>query len=415
MAGPMIVPIALGVGAYAVMTQPHARRHELTVTTSGSSTEPCAETTLSAEEMYDRLRRGAEYAGLNDARSGFAWLTDRYLARVGEVEKLTASMAAGWVGDAADAAERYTRPATAAFRDSGDALAACVGPDGPLARQLDAYAKVRQEVRRLPPTPPESGVFNTLNPFETDTDRAIAEYNDIAAGNIAAYASYYASSGDNGYALPQQFPAPASTAVPSVAVRPAYGTVDGAGYEAPPPVSAGGPGTDPERTPAAGGGAPAVGGAPWSPAPVGEQATATAQSGAPGPGAPAPATPAPAVHPVSGGPGAAAGPLGSVYSRPGAGPGRPGAGPGTPRGPGGAAEPRVRGVPAAAPTTVPTTVPTSAPERAGAAGVGPGAGGRRKDADEDEERRTKYLEDEDLATQFGPTGPVAPPVIGDHR
>lgn len=408
----MIVPIALGVGAYAVATQPRAQRHELRVGTTGSSTEPCSETMLSAEELYERLRAGTQHAATHDARAEIQQLAGKYATRLVEIKLLTSQMEESWHGDAADGAARCSRPATEVLESSGVRLDESVRDHGPLDRQFHAYDKVLGTVVQLPPKP-ESNLLNTINPMETDTDRAIKKYNDDAARNIAAYTDYYTASGENGRAMPHQFPMPPSGAAPTVVVVPARGDA-GAGPRSayvPAPNVAAGSGSSP--TVSASAGTPVAGSPAWT-TPGYDPVSGTApQSWPADAGKPVPTTPAPAAPPVSGGAGASGGALGGVYSRPGDGVGarRPGGLGGSggavesgPRAQGGA-EARGRG----------GVVGAAGAERGAAAGGGAPGARRGKDDDEDKEHRTKYLKSEDLGKHWGTTEPVAPPVIGDRR
>lgn len=417
----MIVPLALGLVGYAVATQPHARERVLGVVGSGS---------LSAADMYDRIRDGAGFTGLLTAQTNAAILAAKYAERVRQIESLRTRMAEHWTGDASDSALRYSQPFSDAMRDAGDTLTAIAGESGPLLRQTDAYQQVLINVEKLPATPPESGLLNTVNPFETDTDREINAYNDKATRNVAAYLSYYSASGDNGSAMPQAFPAPPDTTVPAVAVLPQTGQ-GGQQFSAQVPTV--------PAAPAAVGGLPAAGGLPAGGAsaagggpPVGSSAgdparmgSTSQQSVTPGPtSVPAPVTGTP--QPSAGGTGV---PFGMVPGGGGAGAGRPGVGTGRPGGggsgpgsggpgsggpgsgrlgsggsPGGGGPGGGSGARGMAEPLGRTTSST---------GVGPAAGRQRKDAEEDEERSSKYVLSEEL--DLGTSEIVAPPVIGDTR
>jgi hypothetical protein len=421
----MTVPLALGVAAYAWATQPHSRPRSVDVQTVG---EPSSDTTLSAADMYDRLREGAQYQGLAKAIGTVTIVAAKYKLRAGQIDGLRRRMAEGWTGDASDAALQYSRAFIDAMRDTGELLGETAGPSGPFARQVDAYQAVLRDVEKLPATPPESGLLNTVNPFETDTDREINAYNDKATKNVAAYTSYYAASGDNGFALPQQFPTPVSTTVPSVYVPPRHdqsATVQN--FSTPVPDAAGGSPGSAQVPPAAVPGGRSAGErtGPGFDTPAGGGST-TGQSFSPAAGTPAvPAAFAGTPQPSAGGtgapfgmvPGVAGGGAGGAGAgRPGAGPGRPGTSGGGPgagtRGPGGMAEQAGR-------RGAPGVAGASAAERAGVSGTraagggpGPGAGRQRKDGEEDKERSTKYVLSEDLDLGL-PI--VAPPVIGDNR
>lgn len=401
----MIVPIVVGVGAYAMATQPHVQRHELRVGTTGSSIEPCSETTLSAEEIYDRLRAGAGHDAHHRARAEIQQLAGKYAVRLATIELLTKQLRDSWVGEASDSAARYSQPAADVVQTSRVRLDESAVDHGPLDRQDSAYETVLHRVVPLGPRP-ESNVFNTLNPFETDTDRAIKKYNDAAAQNISAYADYYTESGTNGRAMPHEFPVPPSGPTPDVVVVPARGEGGGVFGVAHSPVPVVAAGSDPQPTTSA----TTPGGPTWAPQGHPGPSDTAPQSWQADSSRLAPTSPAGATAPVPGGAAASGSAVGGMFSRPGNGDGarRPGGadnavGSGRPTRDGGA-DPRGRGL-AASPGA----------ERGGPLGGGAPGTRRGKDSDEDKERRTKYLENEDLGKHWGATEPVAPPVIGDRR
>jgi hypothetical protein len=412
-----LVPAAVLVG-YAWATQPHAHERSF----SGGD----ADSTLNAAEMYRRVRDGAGFNGLLEAKATVDSLAILYGDRADRIEGLRARMAESWTGSASESAFQYSQPFSDAMRDTRDTLAATSGHNGPFARQVDAYTQVLRDVQPLPDKPPQSDLLNTVNIFETDTDKAIKAYNNTAERNVAAYTTYYNSSGDNGKALPHTFPTPFGTTAPSVSVLPLAGQSSVRSFSAQVPVPGGSVGTT-HAPPAA---AASVSGGPAEPR-VGDPAPGltTRQSFTPV----TPAVPTPVVgtpQPSSGGtgvpfgmvpgvgPGGEPGWAGGSAGGPGAGrPGGPGGsgargsgGPGA-RGSGGMAE-QVgrRGAPGM--SSVERGVLPG--ERASASGVGgPGGAGRRKDGEEDKERGTKYVLSEDL--DLGATEIVAPPVIGDNR
>jgi hypothetical protein len=408
----MIVPVVVGVGAYAMATQPHAQRHELRVGTTGSSTEPCSETTLSAEEIHDRLRAGAGHDAHHRARAEIQQLAGKYAVRLAAIELLTKQLGDSWVGRAADGAARYSRPAADAVQSSRARLDDSAVDHGPLDRQDTAYETVLLRVVPLGPKP-ESDVLNTLNPFETDTDRAIKKYNHDAAQNIAAYADYHTESGANGRAMPHEFPVPppgpgpGPGPRPEIVVVPARGVAGGVPGAAHSPVPEFGTGSGPLTSTSAGAGA----GSPTWTTPVHDGSGSTAAQSRPADAGRLTSTgPAGAPAPVLGGAGASGSAVGGLFARPGDGGDarRPGSAGGAvesvPRAQGGGPEPRARGL-AGSPGV----------ERGGPLGGGAPGARRGKDSDEDQERRTKYLKSEDLGKHWGATEPVAPPVIGDRR
>jgi hypothetical protein len=85
--------------------------------------------------------------------------------------------------------------------------------------QIEAYGEVYRKVEEVSEQPPTSSFLNDINPFTTDTDRAINEYYTSASNNVAAYQAYNEQSSGNGARMPVSYPAVEAGNVPPVTVR----------------------------------------------------------------------------------------------------------------------------------------------------------------------------------------------------
>jgi len=405
----VVLPLIAGaVAGYGYATQARAGKHDLTVASAPSPLR-CGETTLTAHEIYRRVRGGPGLDTLLRATEAATNLARRYDQRAVDIERLRVRMALAWQGDAAGGADAHLGPLSDALRQSHELLTRSTTP---LHAQSESFQHAYTHVEDVSAKPPTSSLLNDMNPFPTDTDKKINQYNAAASKNVEIYREYNSVSHANSGEMPKTYPVLAASAVPPMTVR--------SGTDTPTPVSGvvtAGPTSGSALAPGGGGGgAGSPGGsstAAGTQVPLAPTGSTTAQDWAPT-ALPAPAGPGPGVGATSGGPGGNAPFLGGAVGGPGGAGGAVG-GPGGPRAeagrPGVGGGPRAGGAPGA-----------RGPAPAGAAGRGapggPGAGslgGRGQDGDEDIEHKNKYLTTPDKNEMFGLDQVCAPPVIGERR
>ncbi|TCP56598.1 hypothetical protein EV191_101541 [Tamaricihabitans halophyticus] len=371
------------------------------------------------------------------------------------IARVAGKIESGWQGSAAEGANSVTKPLIQGSAEASDSL----GITHSLHENQGAsFSQTVNSMHDLPDNPPETGVWDSMTPWDTDTEKAVSEHNAKAQENVERYQRYSDFSDDTGFQAPTQFPRYAGfggdiSMAPSASSEPvgdtstalpetnSPGTTTTAGFSSTPtagtpggvPPATGNPGVSPVGgTPGVSGGpGPAGPGAPGSvtgvgptqgasPAAAGYNSPATSAGGGRVPGM--------GMAPLMGGGaagaggdttrsgrgfgargGVAGGPGGSAAGRltggPGASGGTPGAGAKTGAGPGGAA---------AAESAAKTGAAGSSTGRGGMAG-GPMAGGQRGKGsqDEDHERKT-WLVEPDKEGTFGTDEMTAPPVIGEN-
>jgi hypothetical protein len=405
--------------------------------------------TLDAHQIWLRITSGHGPGSLAEAHSAAKDLADRFTQRAGEIAAALTVSGQVWQGAAADAAAAATTPLTDSFAMARQQLAT---NSQALDAELGAFDHIRAQVEFVPPEPPQSGIANAVNPFQTDVDAAINDYNAKAAKNVQLYEAYSADTAAARTQVSQAYLAPTPL---TGSVAPAAGTGSPLGASAAPPPLAG---SAPDAGPSAGTATSASGGP--SPAPPQSGGVSGTPGGSAGTGATAtdsagrapqasPISPTSPTSPTATTPGAvpplpaAGGPFGGSPStgrfpssgpgggRGGGGPGMAGFGPvtrggGPGAGTGTGARPAVRGGPLAGAGPVPGQTPPGQAVRGGlgggaAARGGTGVGGTpagaagRGDKEEDQEHRRKYLIEPDRDELFGTDEPCAPPVIGDRR
>jgi hypothetical protein len=400
----MTIPL-LVAGTYGFLTQERAEKHIATVASSPSSLV-CGEVSLTAAEIYQRIRGGQGPGSIVRAQETAHELARRHWDRGDQIGALRARMAESWRGDASESATAHTEPLSEALRQSHDLLEASTGP---LLTQAEDFQRAYVNVELVPEKPPTSSLLNDAIPFTTDTDRAIADYNTKASKNVQVYNQYNGASHSNGGALPTTYPQLPIGGVPPIVVRgsgqktvptargtggtvPASGTVS-AGRQA---SSASGQSNPTTGGQPIGGLTPPVSGTAsqgWVPDPVAGQRSPvpTAVSGG---------------FPPAGGGGAPVGPI--AVSGPRSGAGGSGMREGAPGGP--RSDGRAGGAAGAAGRS---GVGGPGGRATGAPGGAPLGGGRGRD-EEDVEHRNKYLTEPDKNEMFGSDEFYAPPVIGDR-
>jgi hypothetical protein len=107
------------------------------------------------------------------------------------VSGLLTRLEASWTGAGSDAARQKIRK----FRDvTADAATAFTGNGTSLKMVAGSFDTAKHAMAPMPPRPDKS-VVDVLTPWTTDTEAAIGKYNDIAAKNLALYRTYEAQAG----------------------------------------------------------------------------------------------------------------------------------------------------------------------------------------------------------------------------
>ncbi|WP_158888296.1 hypothetical protein [Amycolatopsis anabasis] len=375
-------------------------------------------------DWYEGSEVAKKQSGAQDA------IADQSHELVGKLEM-------AWSGQSSEAARENIRPlATAA--DAGSQTLTANGEN--LRTQADQFAHLRKSLQKLADPPPDKDFWDIVTPWDSDTEDAVAAYNQAVKENIERYDGYHQQSTTSAQSLNTDYGrvpddvggdyrlerGKADPGDPGKPIHlkdfevhgkdePGRNRIDT--VQPPPPVVP----VDPDHR------GPAVPSRPpgWSPRP-GEQM--------PGYERPDETTHAAAFGPSAGisggfqpsgfGPGAGFGPEGSSGHAPtgfgpvggfGPGAGVPGGGSGAP----GAGKSTGTGAPAAGNAGRPGAVPGggAAGSRGGGGltglgGLGAG-GGRGQGAEDEEHERPSFLLEGDPESVFGTDERTTPPVLGE--
>lgn len=437
-----LVPAVAGAAAYGAATQRDA----------GSYSAASGDRRIDAYEIWERLTTGQGADSLMTGQRSANRLQSAFQQRIAQIEALNRRMDQAWQGESAESAKAGAHPLQAWLEDSKSKLQES---DAYLGEQTAAFNTAYSKVQPIPKEPPSSGFLNDITPWETDTDRAISDYNAKAQANVDAFNEYYQASTANGQSMPRY--TALDGRVGDIGVDGGGGVEDG-GAAQPPGDSGGGGGApggggsgsgyQPGGVPGGGGGSYQPGGVPG--AGSGSGGSGVGDGGAYQPGGAGGIGRGGSYHPgsydaakwdsgtsASGfAPSKVSTPDFSASGAGGAGGFGPGGGVGAGAG-GGAGGFGPAGGFAAAGGALPGQ-PGSASGAAGAGGAGAGRGamggvggatgrggmagmpmgamggaGRGGKGSDDEEHQTKFLVEEDSNSLFGSDELTAPPVIGE--
>jgi len=184
-----LIPLVAGAKAYA-----EANHNE-----TGDYASNQGDRSIDAYQIFKKINEGEGEGSLVDGQLTAEYLRQRAEERNRLVEALNRDMQGAWQGDGGEAAMSGAKPLQIWNEDSAMNL-------GESTRYLDgqvaAFGGVRNRVQEIPEKPPESGFLNDLAPWETDTDRAISEYNAKGEANVQAFNAYYEESLHNAQGMP---------------------------------------------------------------------------------------------------------------------------------------------------------------------------------------------------------------------
>jgi uncharacterized protein YukE len=154
---------------------------------------------MSGKQIYDLMTSGPGTASLDNGSRVASGLTEDYLTIEGRLRSVSASLGEGWTGSSAAAAEQAVSPINKGLIEMQTALKQT---DRTIDNQSFQFNHNKAQLKPLPNEKPESGFWNDVAPWETDTDRAIDSYNSGENENRRVYTEYQSASGTNRSELP---------------------------------------------------------------------------------------------------------------------------------------------------------------------------------------------------------------------
>ncbi|WP_199428906.1 PPE domain-containing protein [Qaidamihabitans albus] len=184
-----LLPIVAAAATYGAATQDEA----------GDYAAEGGDRRIDAYQIWERITTGEGPGSLSEGQASAGRLKAAYQRRVDQIAELNRMMDRAWQGDGADAAKSGAHPLKTWMEDSHVKLQ---DSDRYLGEQTAAFGSVHAKVQPIPQEPPKSSFLNDITPWETDTDRAIKDYNTRAQANVDAFNEYFQASGANGKGMP---------------------------------------------------------------------------------------------------------------------------------------------------------------------------------------------------------------------
>lgn len=158
---------------------------------------------LSAYEIYQALKvRARGTQSLQEASKDAAHEAGLEAARAERVLQLSAKIAAGWEGAAGDAALGSAKPLIDVSKIGAENLERTTKI---LESQSDGFHAASSAVRPVAENPPETGFFDDVKPWFTDTPTETEKYEADSLNNIRVYEAYDHQSMAHDEALPMDY------------------------------------------------------------------------------------------------------------------------------------------------------------------------------------------------------------------
>lgn len=157
---------------------------------------------LNPHQIYLQLTNGPGAASIHEAQDAANRIHASHFERGQRIAQLADKIAAGWQGTAALAAYGAAQPLASHALARLDTLHTA---QDLLGRDAESFQRARNDVRPVPPNPPESNILNDLTPWQTDLDKEIKQYQEDAQHNIAIFDAYDGASLYNETNMPQEY------------------------------------------------------------------------------------------------------------------------------------------------------------------------------------------------------------------
>ncbi|WP_143219302.1 hypothetical protein [Actinokineospora bangkokensis] len=157
---------------------------------------------MTGHDIYVAMTSGPGVSSLADGYSAADVEARKEAERAERIRLLANRTAAGWQGEAGDAAYGGAGPIADATRLGAANLEQT---HTLLQDQVQEFSASKARLEPIPAAPPETGFLDDLTPWDTDTEDQVNQYNQSSQQNIMVYAAYDNSSQANSYELPTDY------------------------------------------------------------------------------------------------------------------------------------------------------------------------------------------------------------------
>ncbi|MGW4214052.1 hypothetical protein ACWEIJ_39125 [Lentzea sp. NPDC004789] len=158
---------------------------------------------LSGHQIYTLMTSGPGTTSTQLASDKAAELESTYAGVEARLRRVGETLGEAWGGASADAAQAAANPISQAMVQMQESLRQA---DRSLANQVYQFNYNKGQLKNIPENKPETGFWDDITPWDTDTEDAANQYNSDESHNRQVYSQFQGAARTNKGELPQQFP-----------------------------------------------------------------------------------------------------------------------------------------------------------------------------------------------------------------
>ncbi|SER96743.1 PPE family protein [Lentzea xinjiangensis] len=158
---------------------------------------------FSGAQIYNLMTTGPGTGSAQAGATAATALERTYAGIEARLKRVGETLGESWTGASADAAQAAGSPINQAMMQMQDALRQA---DHSLSNQVYQFNYNKGQLKNMPASKPETGFWDDVSPWDTDTEDAVNSYNAEEAHNRKVYSEFQSASNTNRGDLPKEFP-----------------------------------------------------------------------------------------------------------------------------------------------------------------------------------------------------------------
>ncbi|ANZ35457.1 hypothetical protein BBK82_04545 [Lentzea guizhouensis] len=158
---------------------------------------------FTGHQIYAQMHGGPGTGSAQHAADKATELGQTYAQLEARLKRVGETLGESWTGASADAAQTAGNPINQAMIQMQDALRQA---DQSLSNQVYQFNYNKAQLRNMPEKAPDTGFWDDVTPWDTDTEDAANKYQGDEAHNRRIYTEFQGASNTNRGELPQEFP-----------------------------------------------------------------------------------------------------------------------------------------------------------------------------------------------------------------
>ncbi len=158
---------------------------------------------FTGHQIYAQMHGGPGTGSAQHAADKAVELKSTYASVAERLKRVGETLGESWTGASAEAAQAAGNPINQAMIQMQDALRQA---DQSLSNQVYQFNHDKAQLREMPAKAPDTGFWDDVTPWDTDTEDAANKYQGDEAHNRRIYTQFQGASNANRGDLPQEFP-----------------------------------------------------------------------------------------------------------------------------------------------------------------------------------------------------------------